>query len=213
MLDFNEIEKKIGYRFHNRTLLETALTHVSYARVYGGSDNERLEYLGDAVLEMLITERQYFESVASEGSMTKSRQGLVSKLPLKEAVERMDVAQYLRFVGGKDNVGDKTVSSLYESLLAAVYLDGGVDEARAFLARHELLATERSTGNYKGELQEFLQKQGKPLPVYSFHKEGQDNAPVFYCEAAADGKVGCGKGGTKRAAEQEAARQLLTKLK
>lgn len=213
MLDFNEIEKKIGYRFHNRALLETALTHVSYARVYGGADNERLEYLGDAVLEMLITERQYFESVASEGSMTKSRQGLVSKLPLKEAVERMDVAQYLRFVGGKDNVGDKTVSSLYESLLAAVYLDGGVDEARAFLARHELLATERSTGNYKGELQEFLQKQGKPLPVYSFHKEGQDNAPVFYCEAAADGKVGGGSGGTKRAAEQEAARQLLTKLK
>ena len=101
MLDFNEIEKKIGYRFHNRALLETALTHVSYARVYGGADNERLEYLGDAVLEMLITERQYFESVASEGSMTKSRQGLVSKLPLKEAVERMDVAQYLRFVGGK----------------------------------------------------------------------------------------------------------------
>lgn len=213
MFDFEKIEQKLGYAFKNKALLKTALTHVSYARVNGGADNERLEYLGDAVLELLITERQYFESVASEGAMTKRRQGLVSKLPLKEAVERMGLAEELRFVGGRDNVGDKTVSSLYESLLAAVYLDGGIEEAKAFLRRHPLEESERASKNYKGELQEFLQKQGKALPVYTFRKEGMDNAPVFYCQAASEGAKGAGQGATKRFAEQAAAKELLTKLK
>lgn len=213
MLNIAAIEKKLGYVFCNKELLTTALTHVSYAHAYGGVDNERLEYLGDAVLELLITERQYFESVATEGSMTKRRQGLVSKLPLKEAVLRMGVLEHLRYVGGKDNVGDKTVSSLYESLLAAVYLDGGMDAARAFLERYPLQVSQRSGGNYKGDLQEYLQKQGKPLPVYTFRKEGQDNAPTFYCEAIAEGKKGEGKGETKRSAEQQAAHRLLLTLK
>ena len=213
MLNLAEIEKKIGYVFSNKGLLETALTHVSYARAHGGADNERLEYLGDAVLELLITEKQYFDSVSTEGAMTKNRQSLVSKLPLKEAVLRMGVAEHLRYFGGKDNVGDKTVSSLYESLLAAVYLDGGIEEARAFLRRHPLLADDATERNYKGALQEYLQKDGNDLPIYDFRKEGQDNAPTFYCSAFAQGETGNGKGATKRAAEQEAARELLTKLK
>ena len=213
MLDVALIENKIGYTFQNKSLLETALTHVSYSKTHGGADNERLEYLGDAVLELLITERQYFESVSTEGAMTKRRQGLVSKLPLKEAVERMGIAEHLRYVGGKDNVGDKTVSSLYESLLAAVYLDGGMEAARAFLARHSLSESESVAKNYKGDLQEFLQKQGKGLPEYGFQKEGLDNAPTFYCRASADGYYGQGRGATKRAAEQLAAKELLEKLK
>lgn len=213
MLDFGKIEQKLGYVFQNKALLKTALTHVSYARVNGGLDNERLEYLGDAVLELLITERQYFESVSSEGTMTKRRQGLVSKLPLKEAVLRMGIVDELRFVGGKDNVGDKTISSLYESLLAAVYLDGGMDAARQFLLRHPLAESAQAAQNYKGELQEFLQKQGKALPSYTFQKEGMDNAPVFYCEATAEGETGSGTGATKRFAEQVAAKELLKKLK
>jgi ribonuclease-3 len=213
MLDFAAIEEKIGYVFCNKALLETALTHVSYARAYGCADNERLEYLGDAVLELLITEKQYFENVSTEGTMTKRRQGLVSKLPLKAAVLRMGVAEDLRYFGGKDNVGDKTVSSLYESLLAAVYLDGGMDAARAFLNRHPLLADNGAEQNYKGDLQEYLQKDGKGLPVYDFHKEGQDNAPTFHCTASAQGMRGEGEGKTKRAAEQQAAKVLLQALK
>ena len=212
MLDIQQVEQKIGYTFSDKELLKTAFTHVSFARVNGCADNERLEYLGDAVLELLITERQYYDSVATEGVMTKSRQGLVSKQPLKEAIQRMDVVQYLRFLGGKDNVGDKTVSSLYESLLAAIYLDGGMEAARAFVGRHPLVQTERSSSNYKGDLQEYLQKQGKQLPVYRFQKQGPDNAPTFFCEVLADGKKGQGNGATKREAEQLAARQLLELL-
>ena len=125
----------------------------------------------------------------------------------------MGVAEHLRYFGGKDNVGDKTVSSLYESLLAAVYLDGGIEAARAFLRRHPLLADGATEQNYKGALQEYLQKNGKDLPTYDFRKEGQDNAPTFYCSATAQGETGTGVGATKRAAEQQAASKLLTKLK
>ncbi len=213
MLELSVVEKKIGYTFQNKALLETALTHTSYALAFGGADNERLEYLGDAVLQLLVSEKQYFESMQSEGAMTKKRQGLVSKSPLKEAVLQMGLVEHLRFFGGEDNVGEKTVSSLYESVLAAIYLDGGIDAARAFLETHPLTETAQSGGNYKGDLQEFLQKQGKPLPVYSFEKEGQDNAPIFRCKAAADGQIGAGRGATKRAAEQAAAKELLKKLK
>ncbi len=212
MNKLSEVENKIGYVFTNKTLLETALTHSSYGKLHGVPDNERLEYLGDAVLELLISERQYFDGVSSEGSMTKTRQGLVSKQPLKLAVEKMGVTEYLRYVGGKDNVGDKTVSSLYESLLAAVYLDGGIEAARAFVARHPL-GQEEQTENHKGALQEYLQKQGFPLPEYTFEKQGKDNAPTFRCVAAAQGKTGEGVGATKRAAEQLAAKALLTILK
>ena len=211
MNKLQEVEQKIGYVFTNKQLLETAITHSSYGKAHGVPDNERLEYLGDAVLELLISERQYFDGVSSEGTMTKTRQRLVSKQPLKQAIEKMGVAKHLRFVGGKDNVGDKTVSSLYESLLAAVYLDGGMDAARAFVKRHPL-GQEEQIENYKGDLQECLQKQGYPLPEYSFEKQGKDNDPTFRCVALAQGKRGEGEGKTKRAAEQAAAKALLSIL-
>lgn len=211
MNKLQEVEQKIGYVFTNKQLLETAITHSSYGKVHGVPDNERLEYLGDSVLQLVVSEEQYFDGVSSEGMMTKTRQRIVSKQPLKLAVERMGITKYLRFIGGKDNVGDKTVSSLYESLLAAIYLDGGMEAARAFVGRHPLVQTERSS-NHKGDLQEYLQKQGKQLPVYRFQKQGPDNAPTFFCEVLADGVKGQGSGATKREAEQLAARQLLELL-
>ena len=212
MLDVQQIEQKIGYVFSDKELLKTAFTHVSFAKANGCADNERLEYLGDAVLELLITERQYYDSVSTEGAMTKSRQGLVSKQPLKEAIQRMDVVQYLRFLGGKDNVGDKTVSSLYESILAAVYLDGGIEEARAFVASHPL-GQEKQEENYISALQEYLQKQGLPLPAYSeIEKTGKDNAPTFRYVVTAQGKSGEGVGSSKHIAKQKAAKALLSIL-
>jgi ribonuclease-3 len=213
MMKIEEIESKIGYVFKNKALLETARTHSSYAKVHGVADNERLEYLGDAVLELLISEKQYFDGVSSEGSMTKTRQGLVSKQPLKIAIEKKGLKDAIRFVGGEDNIGDKTVSSLYESLLAAVYLDGGLEEARAFVARHPL-GQEEKIENYKGALQEYLQRQGFPVPEYKeLAKLGKDNAPTFRVVVSAQGKSAEGEGTTKRAAEQEAAKALLAILK
>lgn len=208
MLNVERVEQKIGYVFCDKRLLLTAFTHSSYKNVHGGEDNERLEYLGDAVLQLLVTEQQYLEG-GSEGEMTKSRQALVRQSSLKAAVEAIGIAEDLLVCGGKDNVGDKTIASLYESVLAAIYLDGGLQAAREFLARHPLPLME---DNFKGKLQEFLQKRGKACPVYTFEKCGKDNAPTFVCRVEADGKTAEGRGATKRAAEQLAAQAWLQKF-
>ena len=205
MLNVERVEKKLGYVFQDKRLLLAAFTHSSYKNAYGGEDNERLEYLGDSVLQLLVTERQYFEG-GSEGEMTKARQTLVRQASLKAAVEAIGIADELLVCGGRDNVGDKTVSSLYESVLGAIYLDGGLQAARAFLSRYPLPLIE---DNFKGRLQEFLQKQGKACPVYTFEKRGKDNAPTFVCRVEADGRFAEGMGATKRAAEQSAAQALL----
>ena len=209
MLNVARIEEKIGYLFQDKRLLLAAFTHSSYKNVHGGEDNERLEYLGDAILQMLVSEQQFLAGNASEGEMTKARQALVRQASLKAAVEAMEIEDELLTCGGKDNVGDKTVASLFECVLAAIYLDGGWAAAKAFLAQHPLPLID---DNYKGRLQEFLQKRGKARPVYTFEKRGADNAPTFLCQVTAEGKTATGRGATKRAAEQAAAKALFEVL-
>ncbi|MBQ8319841.1 MAG: ribonuclease III [Clostridia bacterium] len=211
MFDEREVERKIGYVFHDKTLVKTALTHSSYTNLHGGENNERLEYLGDSVLQLIVTERQYAENGrASEGDMTKRRQELVREAALLAAVQEMGLAPHLLASGGEANVGKKTLASLYESVLAAVYLDGGYDAAKAFVDRHPLFG---KSENYKGELQEFLQKDKKAPPRYEFAKDGPDDKPNFVCTAFGGGKEATGHGASKRAAEQQAAKALLAKLK
>jgi ribonuclease-3 len=209
MRDFSGAEKAIGYTFKDKQLLEEALTHTTYAHLHGGKDNERLEYFGDAVLQFIVTEKQYLLSREDEGVLTERRQGVVCEEALLDAVDKMGLTQWLRHECG-EKLGKKTVSSLYESVLAAVYLDGGMQAAKAFVEAHP--PAENSTRNYKGDLQECLQKQGYPLPEYSFEKQGKDNDPTFRCVALAQGKRGEGEGKTKRAAEQAAAKALLSIL-
>ena len=123
----------------------------------------------------------------------------------------MGVAQYLLVEGGAANIGKKTVSSLYECVLAAVYLDGGYGAAKAFFARNGLRG---KLENYKSALQEYLQKNRQALPKYSLlRKEGSDDKPVFYCQVSAWNMLGEGAGESKSAAEQQAAKSLLEKLK
>lgn len=211
MFNAEKLEKKLGYIFKDKSLLKKAFTHSSYANAHGVESNERLEYLGDAVLQLLVSERQYAKNGGeSEGEMTKRRQALVREAALLAAVEEMGIAEDLLAEGGKANIGKKTLSSLYESALAAVYLDGGYEAAKAFALRHPLFGKNE---NYKGELQEFLQKRKKALPEYSFQKEGRDDKPSFVCKASADGETGEGAGMSKRSAEQVAAKALLDKLK
>ena len=113
-----EIEKKIGYVFRDKALLEEAFTHSTYANVHGGKDNERMEYLGDAVLQLVVTEWQYLRyAKADEGAMTRGRQQLVCEDALLDAVKELDIEQYLLLAGSKANVGKKTISSLFESIL------------------------------------------------------------------------------------------------
>ena len=210
---YQEIEKTIGYTFRNKSLLKEALTHSTYANAHGGADNERLEYLGDAVLQLVVTEWQYKQdATANEGELTRERQKLVCGDALDDAVEKLNLQKYLLIEGGKSNVGKKTVSSIFEAVAAAIYLDGGYEEAKQFILRYAVFKKFNRCQNPKGELQERLQAQDKPLPVYTCEKEGKDNAPVFRCKVTADGKTAYGEGTSKKQAEQTAAEKLLKEL-
>ena len=210
---YREIEKKIGYIFQNKSLVEEAFTHSTYANRYGGKDNERMEYLGDAVLQMVVTEWQYARNErAEEGFLTRERQTLVCEDALYQAVKALDVEKYLLFEGGKSNVGKKTVSSLFETLTAAIYLDGGYQAAKKFVLQYGVFSSSDCAGNPKGELQEYLQKRGESTPTYFVEKQGPDNAPTFVAKAQASGITATAQGGSKKEAEAKAAAELLKKL-
>ena len=207
-----EVEEKIGYTFKNKDLLLTAFTHSTYANRYDVEDNERMEYLGDSVLQLVVTEWQYKECGGTEGELTRDRQKLVCEEALDEAVLRMDVQGYLIMFGGKANVGRKTVSSIFETLAAAVYLDGGYEAAKSFILDHGLVHAVAEVKNPKGALQEFLQQRGKEPPKYNSKKTGPDNEPMFYCEVTSEELRARGEGKSKKEAEQAAAARLLEKL-
>lgn len=210
---YAEIEEKIGYIFANKSLLKQAFVHSTYAHLRGGEDNERMEYLGDAVLQFAVTDYQYkTDKNASEGELTRNRQKLVCENALEEIVLRLQIDKYLLIEGGRANIGKKTISSLFETVTAAIYLDGGYAQAEKFILRNIASFQQNARRNPKGELQEYLQGAGEETPVYQTRKEGKDNAPRFFAEVTACGKTGKGEGGSKREAEQNAAQALLEKL-
>lgn len=209
------IGRKIGYVFKDKALLETCFTHASYANAHGTANNERLEFLGDAVLGFLAAEALFEGTEQDEGRMTELRQKMVSEKPLRAVVESAGLDRYL-LCGGKDVAGGKAVSSLFEALTAGIYLDGGMEEARRFVQRSlfpyvRQAAAER---NDKGDLQEFLQARGEARAVYTvIAQEGAPHMPRFRVEASAMGKRAQGEGKSKAEAEKAAARSLLEKLK
>ena len=205
-----EIEEKLGYVFKDKALLKQAFVHSSYGRIRDIDDNERMEYLGDSVLQLIVTEWQYFRDSSNEGKMTKDRQRLVCEDTLLAEVEELGLQRYLLYLGKKTtNVGKKAFSSLFETVVAAIYLDGGYDAAKKFVLER---MSDRDDTNYKGELQEFLQALGEGYPVYVTTKEGKDNAPVYTAQVGARGFTAHGTGKSKRAAEQLAAKNLLARL-
>lgn len=199
-------EQTIGYRFKQRALLEASLTHKSYSNMSGGENNERLEFLGDAVLELIVSEWLYaIDPQAEEGELTALRQKYVSKTALKELCQKAGFMRFLRYVGSGQNLGSKTVESLPEAILGAIYLDGGMKEARAFVKRFVVAAR---TENYKSLLQEYVQKRTKQTPVYALEEEGG----AYRCTVRAMGEAADGKGASKQAAEIAAAEKLYRKL-
>ena len=146
--ELKESEKRIDYTFRNKELLITAFTHSTYANVHGGEDNERLEFLGDSVLQMVVSEALYFrkekDRVLREGEMTVLRQMMVRKEALLDAVERLGLKDFLLIEGGAANVGDKTVSSLFETVTAAIYLDSGYRAAKKFISDNLVFRVERN---------------------------------------------------------------------
>ncbi len=200
-------QQAIGYRFKDIALLKACFTHKSYSNVYPSEqNNERLEFLGDSVIQLCVSEALFHASKADEGKLTARRQSYVSQTALEAACKRAGLMEFLRYSGGEGNVGGKTLSNLFEAVVAGIYLDGGMNAARAFLRR---FLTEREVVNYKQLLQEYLQARGYGLPDYRCVEEDGG----FSCTVAATGKQGTGNGENKQAAEQSAAQSLYEILR
>ncbi len=206
-VELSLLEQKIGYSFVNKALLVRAFTHSTYAEKTGCESNERMEYLGDAVLELVVSKKQYVSGTQREGEMTKARQRIVSQSALYAASERLGLKKYLRFIGSDANVGEKTIASLYETLVAAIYLDGGFERAEEFVLKFYPTATDEE--NYIGELQEYFQKRCKPAPVYKHEKMGEDHDPTFFVWVEGYETAPRGVGKSLGKAKRQAAKNLL----
>lgn len=200
-----ELERAIGYTFRDKSLLRTAFTHSTYKNLHGGEDNDRLEFLGDAVLQLCVSEKIYAHG-GDAGEMTERRKQCVSQEALTEAEKKAGLMRFLRYEGRRDNLRGKTNSNLFEAVTAAIYLDGGRAEAEKFIFAYVQPLKIR---NYIAELQEFVQSRVKKTPVYNIEKE--ENG-IFYCRVSALKKSACGSGPSKQAAKAEAAKTLLAIL-
>lgn len=223
MLKIQELENVIGYQFEKPELLRQALTHSSYAneKRKKQSDNERLEFLGDAVLE-LVSSEFIFKNYAKmpEGEMTKLRASIVCEPTLALCTKELHLGEYLYLGKGEDLTGGRKrksiLSDAMEAIIGAIYLDGGFEAAKAFIHRFILVDIEHKKlfHDSKTILQEVVQGNYKEeLHYVLVGEEGPDHAKNFKVEALLGDKViGHGIGHTKKAAEQEAAYEALLKL-
>lgn len=220
-----QAEERIGYRFDNPELLLQALTHASFSKSPEGEgfpDYERLEFLGDAVLELLSSEMLYRTFPWGEGRLTQRRARLVCEPTLSRVAGELRLGELMRFSHGEEKTGGRKRASILcdvlEAVLGAVYLDGGLHAAREmaerllFSRQEELLKEEGR--DYKSALQEKLQGIGIETPTYHMIKEeGPPHDRQFTMEVRADGKVlGTGVGKSKKSAAMKAAREALKEI-
>lgn len=226
--EFEELQQRVGYRFKDRGLLEHALTHKSRAAedASGGvADNESLEFLGDAVLGLVVADLLFRRfPTYNEGQKSKVKAAVVSTQSLGRHAEQLRLGEHLILGRGEEKTGGRFKQALladaYEALIAAIYLDGGLPAAAAFLERElndaiEAGAQQTVVGqDYKSALQERLQALGRPLPEYRLAGEaGPDHRKQFSIEVVVAGEVlGTATGRAKKEAEQEAARLALARL-
>ena len=226
--EFEPLESRIGYRFRDRGLLEHALTHRS--RVHedasgGVIDNESLEFLGDSILGFVIADmlfRQFPQH--NEGQKSKLKASIVSATALARLAERMGLGEFLILGRGEEKTGGRRkhaiIADCYEALIAAIYIDGGIEPVRGFIERQfqALIDEARRTGaqaafteDYKSALQERLQREGKGLPVYRLAAEiGPAHHRRFEVEVLINGEVAArAEGRSKKEAAQAAARTVL----
>src|SRR5262245_42298761 len=225
--EFDDLQTRIEYRFRDRGLLEHALTHKSRAAedASGGvTDNESLEFLGDAVLGLVVADvlfHQYPDY--DEGQKSKIKAAVVSTQSLARHAERLRLGEHLIPGRGEEKTGGRFKQALladgYEALIAALYLDGGLEAAETFLRRELKDAIDEGSAqtivrDHKSALQERLQALGRPLPEYRVSGEaGPDHRKTFSVEVIVNGEVlGTATGRANKEAEQEAARGALTKL-
>ena len=221
-----ELEEKLGYVFRDKSLLASALSHSSYAnerKAIGYNSNERLEFLGDAVLGFVTADVLYrVDPALPEGRMTKLRAELVCETALHKTALELELGRYLRLGKGEEHTGGRERPSILadavEAVIAALYLDGGFDVSRRFIMAHVLAGADiacEPTGDWKTELQEFIQqKPWRTLAYELLSESGPDHDKLFQFRVLLDGtEIGRGQGRTKKEAEQSAASAALEAMK
>ncbi len=221
----SDLEKAIGYQFKNITLLQNALSHSSYAneRFHDGlRSNERLEFLGDSILGMVTAEHLYRNfSDRPEGDLSRMRADMVCEKSLARIAERIDLGKHLLLGNGEEQSGgrnrDSILADAVESVIAACFLDGGMEPARAFINTFvltEVPVQKMHNADYKTALQEKVQqKKHQTLTYVLVGESGPDHDKWFEVEVLLNGKLlGKGSGSSKKRAEQDAARVALENL-
>ena len=224
--DYEKIEKLLGVSFASKDLLLQAFTHSSYSNTTGAKSNQRIEYLGDSVVNLIVAEYLYSNLQVQEGELSVQRAKLVRENTLAIPIRRLHLHNYLLLPYGEAKQNLQNVVSvqadLFEAIVGAIYLDKGYDSARQFTITHLLENPESSralklSDNYKGELQEFLQGMHIKAPTYkilSSKEVKETNSHIFSVGVYVDNKLIAKADGNKRAtAEQESARLALQILK
>jgi ribonuclease III len=218
------LSRKLGYEFTDQTLLRRALAHRSWCSEYGGEpSNERLEFLGDAVLGWVIAEIAYRRhSDLPEGKLTDLRKSVVNAAALAEVAEAIGLGEWLLLGKGEDSAGGRRkpsiLSDAFEAVLGAVYLDGGVEAAKALVARLfsdrlYLAAGRLDRLDHKTVLQELTARLYDTAPVYLLTESGPDHSKTFRATVLVDGHaLGNGEGKSKKLAEQQAASEAFDAL-
>lgn len=216
---------KLDYEFKNPKLLEMALTHISLANERGIESNQRLEFLGDSVLSLVVTGYIYREfKEMDEGRLTEIRAAAVCEKSLAAAARKLNMGNAIKFgkseavCGGKEK--DSILCDTFEAVLGAMYLDGGFEVCKTWALNHLKETIHASADmdftNYKSELQTYFQKRDKGTDVVSYRlikRGGPDHQPTFEVEAVYRGKtIGRGVGGNRKEAEQQAAKRAFLAL-
>ncbi len=227
IFDISEIENKIGYSFKDKMLLRKCFTHSSYTNEHRGEDNELLEFFGDAIIQLIVTEYLFNNAYGDEGKLTEKRKHIVSRGPLSSAVRKLGILEYLLVGRGLENrlsEDEKFISNLYEAVCAGIYLDGGIREAKKFIKRTIIADFEANKkreeiakiqDDSKSVFQEYVQK--RKLGTISYETltwSGPAHLPEFRVAALLNGaRLSEGKGKSKKEAEKSAAKKALTLLK
>ena len=226
-MKIKEFEQKIGYQFQNRNYLETALTHSSFNREKNTKhqDNERLEFLGDAFFDAVISVELYERlKHVTEGKLTKTRALIVCESAFAQVARGYELGSYLNLGHGEDTGGgrhkDSILADSMEAVIGAIYLDGGYQSMQNFVKKSFSRMIDQAIdgklfSDYKSEVQEILQGKGKPVTIAyeTDREEGPAHDKTFFVHLSCNGEImGKGIGKSKKEAEQNAAKQTLEML-
>lgn len=225
-MKYDELEQILGYKFKKKQLLKEALTHRSYSNEHqeaGIKNNERLEFLGDAVLDLITTEYLYHNYSDNEGILSKMKGQIISEKTFSAISIKLNLGKWLRLSNGEVITGGRSRTSIlgdaFESLIGAIFIDGGLDNAKIIALKYLKDTIDNFTNiehlqDYKTDLQEIIQQRYKSIPTYVLEKEyGPDHNKMFQISVFVENKkMGLGFAKSKKEAEKIAAKNALQEI-